>query len=81
MSENAKEPRLATLTRPMGGKFTKWEQGEVVKAHHVSGSSYCIEKLKRKPSGFLREGLPLLNELAGVPRSALVFHDQYEGSV
>ena len=72
-SDDQMTTRLAILNRPLRGKFTRWRKGEIVKAHHVIGSSYCIEKLKRKRAGILKMGLPLANELAGVPRSALKF--------
>lgn len=59
-----KTARLATLIKPIDGKFTHWKAGETVLATHVIGSSYCIERPKWK--GPHR----LTNSCAGVPRSA-----------
>lgn len=57
---------LAVLKRDVAGKFTRWEKGTVVRALCLRGSRYCIERIRwRKPY------LPLMNGLAGVPRSAL----------
>lgn len=61
--------RLAKLTRAIDGKFTHWKEGQIVKAFHVSGSTYCIARLKWK-------GHPttaLINQCSGIPRSALKF--------
>lgn len=66
--------RLATLTQDISGKFSRWKKGEIVKVRSVKGVRWvCIEKLKRKRSGILKEGLPILNELAGVPLRLLKF--------
>lgn len=67
--------RFATLKNELRGKFTTWKEGEVVKVHHVRGKTWSIEKLKRKRAGICKEGLPLFNELAGVPRSAFTLNE------
>lgn len=72
MARNALLPkphRLATLIIDVEGDFVKLKAGTVVKAQHVSGSSYTIERLKWRGSK-----VPLANRLCGIPRSALRFH-------
>jgi hypothetical protein len=61
--------RLATIIKPIHGKFTHWKVGQVVKARHIRGSWCYIERVKWKGK------LQLTNSCAGVPRSALKFHD------
>lgn len=74
MKPTPQKYRLATLTVGTEGKFTQWKQGEVVKVlDRIGRGRYCIEKLVRKPNG-IHPGLPLFNQMAGVPRSVLRFH-------
>lgn len=58
------------------GRFSKWRKGEVVKVHTVKGYSWVsIEKMKRKRSGILKEGLTCCNEIVGVSKKLLKFVD------
>ena len=69
-------PRFATLLKSVRGHYSGalWKAGEVVRVNRGFKGKYCIERVKRRPAGILKEGLPLLNELVGVPREALQFH-------
>src|SRR5207245_3981400 len=69
-------PRFATLLQTVRGRYSGalWKAGEVVKVNRGHKGKYCIERMKRRSAGTLKEGLPLVNELVGVPRHALEFH-------
>lgn len=75
-------PRFATLLQTVRGGYSGvlWKAGEVVKVNRGFKGKYCIERVKRRRSGILKEGLPILNELVGVPRHALEFHKSSNNS-
>lgn len=55
---------LATVIKPIQGKFSQWQVGEVVRATKT-GERCLIERIK------WRGQLPILNQCGGVPASAL----------
>lgn len=65
--------RLARLLRPIRGSMSYWEPGEIVKARQMWGRRYIIERVKWRPSGLVKGGLPAINRCAGVPVGALRF--------
>ena len=71
--------RSATLCRELKGEFSTWKKGEVVWACQ-QGKTFIIERMKRKPSGILKEGLTCLNVFAGVPRSVIELHDVWRSN-
>lgn len=57
--------QLITLTQDIKGNFSTWKKGERVKMQRVKGHRWVIlEKLKRNPSGVLKDGLPIMNQIA-----------------
>jgi hypothetical protein len=70
-----KKRRTATLKCDVIGQLSRWKKDEVVWARYDGHGTYSIEKMKRKPSGILKEGLTCCNEMCGVPRRALKPHN------
>lgn len=67
-------PEEAEMLVDMRGKFAAFKAGEPVIATRIRRTKfYRVAKVKRIPSGILKEGLPLVNELCGVPEIALKF--------
>lgn len=68
-----KDGSLAKIKEDMKSHFLGqwWRKGEVVKILRSYRGRCVISKHPRKPSGMLKEGLPIINEMAGVPLSML----------
>lgn len=76
----AREWRSATLKLAVKGRLSRWSKDEVVWARYDGHGTYSIEKMKRKPSGILKEGLTCCNEMCGVPRRALKLHNVWRSN-